>query len=44
MTTTAIIFMVIAMILIWGGLLMAIIHLVKHPDKSLKELGLEEES
>lgn len=40
MTTTAIIFMVLSMILIWGGLLMAIIHLVKNPDKSMQELDL----
>lgn len=42
MTTTAIIFMIIAMVLIWGGLLMAVIHLIKNPDKSYTELGLEE--
>ncbi len=42
MTTTAIIFMLIAMALIWGGLLLSAIHLMKNPDKSHEELGLKE--
>ncbi|WP_201585277.1 methionine/alanine import family NSS transporter small subunit [Psychrobacter jeotgali] len=32
MTTSAIIFMIFSMVLIWGGLLAAILHLRKHPD------------
>jgi len=33
MTTSAIIFMmIISMVLIWGGLLFAILHLRNHPD------------
>ncbi len=32
MSTSAIIFMIISMLLIWGGLLAAILHLRKHPD------------
>ncbi len=32
MSTSAIIFMIISMTLIWGGLFFAILHLRKHPD------------
>lgn len=32
MTTSAIIFMIISMVLIWGGLIFSILHLRKHPD------------
>lgn len=32
MSTSAIIFMIISMVLIWGGLLFAILHLRSHPD------------
>ncbi len=38
MTTSAIIFMIISMLLIWGGLLAAILHLRKHPDIPMSEL------
>lgn len=38
MSTTAIIFMLIAMSLIWGGLLLATLHLMKHPDIPMDEL------
>lgn len=34
MTTTATIFMLVAMTLIWGGLIMSTIHLIKNPDKT----------
>lgn len=43
MTTTATIFMIIAMTLIWGGLLLSVIHLIRNPDKSHRELGFDEE-
>lgn len=32
MTTSALILMVISMVLLWGGLIVAIIHLMKNPD------------
>lgn len=32
MNTSAIVMMVISMLLLWGGLLLAILHLVQHPD------------
>ncbi len=32
MSTSAIIFMIISMVLIWGGLILSILHLRKHPD------------
>lgn len=38
MSSTAVIFMIVAMVLIWGGLLASTIHLVKNPDKSMDEL------
>ncbi|WP_417510103.1 methionine/alanine import family NSS transporter small subunit [Microbacterium sp.] len=34
MTTAAIIFMIIAMITVWGGLIAAIVNLVRHPEES----------
>lgn len=33
MSTSAIVMMIVAMITIWGGLLAAIIHLVRHPEE-----------
>lgn len=38
MSTSAIIFMLIAMVLIWGGLLLAALHLIKNPDVPMDEL------
>lgn len=32
MTAAAIVFMVIAMITVWGGLIVAIINLARHPE------------
>ncbi|OTG64315.1 methionine/alanine import family NSS transporter small subunit [Acinetobacter silvestris] len=32
MNTSAIVMMIISMLFLWGGLLMAIFHLVKHPE------------
>lgn len=34
MTPIAIIFMLISMITIWGGLIIALINLSRHPEKS----------
>ena len=38
MTTSAIIFMIISMVLIWGGLIAAILHLRNHPDIPMSQL------
>ena len=38
MSTSAIIFMIISMLLIWGGLLLAVLHLRKHPDLPMQQL------
>ncbi|OTG85106.1 methionine/alanine import family NSS transporter small subunit [Acinetobacter sp. ANC 4648] len=32
MNTSAIVIMIISMLLLWGGLLLAILHLVRHPE------------
>lgn len=32
MNTSAIVMMIISMLFLWGGLLLAIIHLVKNPE------------
>lgn len=34
MTTPAIIMMIIALLLVWGGLVAAIIHLRRHPEEA----------
>ncbi|MDO4223007.1 MAG: methionine/alanine import family NSS transporter small subunit [Acinetobacter sp.] len=34
MNTSAIIMMMISIILLWGGLVLSILHLMKHPDTS----------
>ena len=34
MTTTAIVFMIIAMVTVWGGLVAAIVNLARHPETS----------
>ncbi|WP_445116949.1 methionine/alanine import family NSS transporter small subunit [Acinetobacter sp. WZC-1] len=33
MNTSAIVIMIISMLFLWGGLLMAILHLMKHPEE-----------
>ncbi|NWK76255.1 methionine/alanine import family NSS transporter small subunit [Acinetobacter cumulans] len=33
MNTSAMIMMIISMVLLWGGLVLATVHLVKHPDE-----------
>lgn len=37
MTTTAIIFMIIAMVTVWGGLVAAIVNLARHPEVAESE-------
>lgn len=32
MTTTAIVMMIVAMVTIWGGLIAAVVNLVRHPE------------
>lgn len=32
MTATAIVFMVVAMVTVWGGLIAAIVNLARHPE------------
>lgn len=39
MNTSAIMLMVIAIVLVWGGLIMAVIHLNKNPDIPMEELS-----
>lgn len=33
MTTTAVIFMIIAMVTVWGGLVAGIVNLARHPEQ-----------
>jgi len=37
MTTTAIIFMIIAMVTVWGGLVAALVNLSRHPEEAEAE-------
>lgn len=37
MSTSAIVMMVISMALLWGGLIVAVVHLRRHPDKPESE-------
>ncbi|RYY80901.1 MAG: methionine/alanine import family NSS transporter small subunit [Moraxellaceae bacterium] len=34
MNKSALIMMVLSMILLWGGLLAAVVHLARHPDEA----------
>lgn len=38
MTTTAIIMMIVAMLVIWGGLALAIVNLSRHGDPSAEDV------
>ncbi len=38
MNGSALIVMLIAMIMIWGGLILSIIHLMKNPDIALEDV------
>ncbi|WOE30864.1 MULTISPECIES: methionine/alanine import family NSS transporter small subunit [unclassified Acinetobacter] len=33
MNTSAMIMLILSTLLLWGGLILAVIHLVKHPDE-----------
>ncbi|WP_435108907.1 methionine/alanine import family NSS transporter small subunit [Nocardiopsis synnemataformans] len=37
MTTSAIVMMAISIVLVWGGLIAAILHLRRHPEKPESE-------
>lgn len=41
MNSSAMVLMAVAIILVWGGLALAIIHLMKHPDLPLEKLPEE---
>ena len=32
MSTSAIVMMVVSLLILWGGLIAATVHLIKHPD------------
>ena len=34
MNKSALVMMIISIVLLWGGLLLAIIHLIRHPDEA----------
>lgn len=38
MNTTAIIMMIVAMVVLWGGLALAIVHLVRHDSASPEDV------
>ncbi len=38
MNGSALIVMLIAMVLIWGGLILSVIHLMKNPDIALEDV------
>lgn len=41
MNTSAIALMILSIVSIWGGLVLAIIHLMKHPDIPLDHMNRE---
>ncbi|MBV7295722.1 methionine/alanine import NSS transporter subunit MetS [Corynebacterium sp. TAE3-ERU12] len=41
MTGIAIVMMSLFILIIWGGLALSIIHLIRHPDESSGELGAD---
>lgn len=43
MSVSAIIMMILAMLLVWGGLAVSVIHLMKHPDETSGDLPPETE-
>ena len=43
MSTAAIIMMSLAILLVWGGLAVSAIHLLRHPDDSSGDLAIEDE-
>lgn len=38
MNTTALIVMLVAMVMLWGGLIASIVHLMKNPDIALEDV------
>lgn len=38
MDNSALIVMIVAMVLIWGGLIASVIHLMKNPDIAIEEV------
>lgn len=38
MNTTALIVMLVAIVLIWGGLVASIVHLIKNPDIAMEDV------
>ncbi|WP_377680883.1 methionine/alanine import family NSS transporter small subunit [Micrococcus luteus] len=43
MSTAAIVMMSLAILLVWGGLAVSAIHLLRHPDNSSGDLAIEDE-
>ncbi|WP_019672951.1 methionine/alanine import family NSS transporter small subunit [Psychrobacter lutiphocae] len=41
MSSSAIALMIFAMLAIWGGLILAIIHLIRHPDVPMDDVSGE---
>lgn len=41
MNTSAIVLMIFAIVSIWGGLIFAIIHLIRHPDVPMDQVSEE---
>lgn len=38
MNTSAFIMLIISIVSLWGGLVLAILHLIKNPDKPIHEI------
>ncbi|WP_296403642.1 methionine/alanine import family NSS transporter small subunit [Psychrobacter sp.] len=38
MNTSAIALMIFAMVTVWGGLVLAVIHLIRHPDVPIEHV------
>ncbi|MCC0766192.1 methionine/alanine import family NSS transporter small subunit [Micrococcus luteus] len=43
MSTAAIVMMSLAILLVWGGLAVSAVHLLRHPDDSSGDLAIEGE-
>ena len=43
MSTAAIVMMSLAILLVWGGLAVSAVHLLRHPDDSSGDLAIEDE-
>ncbi|MBF0745536.1 methionine/alanine import family NSS transporter small subunit [Micrococcus yunnanensis] len=43
MSTAAIVMMSLAILLVWGGLAVSAIHLLRHPDDSSGDLAIEDD-